>query len=104
MARGSNNAKKTHTHTHTQKNKKATKAKVNRTRQQSLETKWAGARRQLQAVLALAAHLPKNNSGRGTGQLSGVFFETDFFKKSVKAAVPDDGNPLGALVLTKLGE
>ena len=26
------------------------------------------------------------------------------FKKSVKTAVPDDGNPLGAVVLTKLVE
>ena len=29
---------------------------------------------------------------------------TRFFKKSVKTAVPDDGNPPGALVLTKLVE
>ena len=27
-----------------------------------------------------------------------------FFKKSAKTAVPDDGNPPGALVLTKLVE
>ena len=33
-----------------------------------------------------------------------VFFWGDFFRKSVKAAVPGDGNPRGALVLTRLTE
>ena len=33
-----------------------------------------------------------------------LFFVGVFFKKSVKTAVPEDGNPPGALVLTKLVE
>ena len=33
-----------------------------------------------------------------------MFFWQVFFKKSVKTAVPEDGNPPGALVLTKLVE
>ena len=39
-------------------------------------------------------------------KIGGVFFKIwgVFFKKLVKTAVPEDGNPLGASVLTKLVE